>query len=255
MSDKYTIERVEAHLLDVPLLAPFTISSTDHQCVNNVAVELQLTDGSAGWGEIPTLPPVTAEEQSIALNAARQAANLLVGRRAGEWRRLCIELDEYMPDLAAVRAGLQMALIDAFTRSLNVPLFRFFGGVQDLVVTDITIPICAAADAERLAARYKREGFETIKTKVGRHLGDDLERVQAIRRGHPQCRLILDANGGYSVEQALACLTELRKTGIELGLFEQPLAREDWDGLSKLARESGVTIAADESCVAAIVGI
>ena len=112
----------------------------------------------------------------------------------------------------------------------------------------MTIPICPAEAAGVLAARYREDGFDTLKVKIGRDVGEDLARVLAIRRGHPHCRLILDANAAYSVAQVFELLGELRAAGIEPALLEQPVAREDWEGLGRLAREAGVPVAADESC-------
>jgi L-alanine-DL-glutamate epimerase-like enolase superfamily enzyme len=242
------ITRAEIHKLDVPLIAPFTIASSRLDHVRNLAVQITLADGAVGWGETPTLPPVTAEDQATALNALTREASRLVGRTAGEWRRISAELLERLPDFPAVRAGIEMALMDALTRSCRIPLFRFFGGFQNRLATDITIPICTADDAEALARQYRGEGFEILKVKIGLDRSDDIARLLAIKRGHPTCRLILDANAGYSAEEVLILLRELRLAGIEPDLLEQPVAREDWDGLGKLAREAGVPVAADESC-------
>jgi L-alanine-DL-glutamate epimerase-like enolase superfamily enzyme len=209
---------------------------------------MELSDGSIGWGETPTLPAVTIEDQATALRVLEQQAQALVGREADEWRRIAWELAERIPRYPAVRAGLEMALVDALCRFWGMPLFRFFGGWQRSVVTDITIPICAADEAKRLALIYRDAGFETLKTKVGRGLSQDIERVRAIHSGYPDCRLVLDANEGYTFEQALALLSELRDCGIVPSLLEQPLPREDWQGLERLAREAGVPLAADESC-------
>ncbi|MGX2038902.1 enolase C-terminal domain-like protein [Methylocaldum sp. MU1018] len=248
MKKNLEIARLDIHKLDVPLIAPFTIASSRLDHVRNVAVQITLADGSAGWGETPTLPPVTAEDQAVALKALSDEADRLPGRQAGEWRRISAELLERIPHLPSVRAGLEMALIDALARSCRIPLFQFFGGFQNRLATDITIPICAAEDVEALARQYRREGFEILKIKIGLDRSDDIDRLLAVRRGHPACRLILDANAGYSAEEVLAMLKELRLAGIEPAMLEQPVAREDWDGLGKLAREAGVPVAADESC-------
>jgi L-alanine-DL-glutamate epimerase-like enolase superfamily enzyme len=242
------ISRVDVYPLDVPLLAPFGISSSSVEKVRNVAVRITLADGSEGWGETPTLPPVTVEDQPVALAALAQEAELLVGRNAGDWRRIAGELAERRADLAAVRAGIEVALIDAFACSCRVPLFRFFGGYDNSIMTDITIPITTAGEARELAAKYRVLGFETIKVKVGRDIAADLDRVFAIRRGHPSCRLVLDANAAYSVEEVFYVLRELERGGVVPALLEQPVPREDWEGLGCLAREAGVPVAADESC-------
>ena len=242
------IESVEGLPLNVPLLRPFVIASGRLDRVENVAVRLRLANGAQGWGEIPSLRPVTVEDQPTALAAVEDAAGWLVGRDGGAWRPLAGELARRLAGLPAVRAGIEMALLDALGRAWEVPLYRFFGGAGDRVVTDITVPICPPEEAETLAAGYRARGFSTIKSKVGLDVAADVERLAAIRRGHPHCALVIDANEGYTAQQALDALDALRAHGLEPALFEQPVARDDWEGLGRVTREGGVAVAADESC-------
>jgi L-alanine-DL-glutamate epimerase-like enolase superfamily enzyme len=243
-----TISSVDAFPLDVPLLAPFTVASARLERVQNVAVRVRLEGGTEGWGEIPALPPITSEDQDGALGAIEWLRPGIVGRDASAWRALAADLPLWLAGLDATSTGVEMAILDAMTRHWGVPLYQFFGGASDRVTTDITIPICPAEEAGALAARYRSEGFATIKTKVGLDLDDDVARLSAIREAHPECALILDANEGFTADEALRFLGELRGAGIEPALFEQPVAREDWDGLGRVTREGGVAVAADESC-------
>ena len=242
------ITRIEARPLDVALKAPFTISGTRLDTVSNVAVRLELAGGVSGWGEIPILPTVTPEDQATALAATRRAGAEWTGKEALRWRPLLAALSAALAGAPTVRAGLEMALFDALSRSQSVPLFEYFGGASASLETDITIPICDPAAARALATEYRARGFTTLKTKVGGDTDSDIERVRAIRAGHPQSRLILDANEGYDARRALALLGTLRRLGLEPALLEQPVPREDWDGQARLAREAGVPVAADESC-------
>ncbi len=248
MSKQFGIKSIDTYPLDVPLMAPFNTAVSNHSSVNNVAIQVKLADGAIGWGETPTLPPLTVEDQTIAMSVLDSEANSLLGRNADEWRSIATELLERLPEYPAIRCGLEMALIDALANCVQVPLFQFFGGCTDSVVTDITIPICSADEAERLAGQYQREGFEIIKTKIGQDIDSDIERILAIRRGFKECRLLLDANTGFTVEETLDMLVQLRGSGIEPVLLEQPVPREDWEGLGRLVKEAGVPIAVDESC-------
>lgn len=156
-------------------------------------------------------------------------------------------------DFASVRAGLEMAIFDALAHSVGMPLWWLFGGHSNTVVTDITIPICSANEAGMLASEYEARGFQTIKTKVGgRALQDDIDMLIAIRQNHPKCSLILDANGGYNANDALEVLKQLHELELSPVLLEQPVARDDWEGLHQVTTEAfdrfGVLIAADESC-------
>jgi len=239
---------VEAYRLNVPLLAPFTIATARVDHARNVAVRIVLADGAVGWGEAPTLLPVTREDQPAALAGVEEAGRWLLGQDASAWRPIAAELQTRMPYLTSVRAGVEMALLDALACHHGVPLARWFGGSAVELETDITIPICPPDEAQALARRYADEGFRTVKTKVGLNTAVDIERLAAIRSGHPTAALVLDANEGYTASEALRFIRDLRGEGIEPMLFEQPVAREDWDGLARVTREAGVQIAADESC-------
>ncbi|KAK8559457.1 hypothetical protein V6N13_026879 [Hibiscus sabdariffa] len=145
-----------------------------------------------------------------------------------------------------VRAGVEMALIDAAAKSIGVPLWRLFGGASN------TIPIVSPAEAAALASKYHKQGFKTLKLKVGKNLKADIEVLQAIRAAHPDCSFILDANEGYRLEEAIEVLEKLHEMGVTPVLFEQPVHRDDWEGLGCVSRfaksKYGVSVAADESC-------
>lgn len=243
-----TITGVRVEPLDVGLKAPFVIASTRLDRVHNVAIRIDVADGTRGWGEIPILHPVTPESQPSAIETAQRSGDSLVGRNLAHWRPLLEELAEISAGSPTVRAGMEMALFDALARSWRVPLYRFFGGARTHIETDITIPICSASEAQLLAAGYRAQGFSVIKTKVGLDVADDIERLTAIRRAHPSCRLVLDANEGYSLEQAQEVLRALQRRDLAPALLEQPVPRSDWEAQATLVREGGVTVAADESC-------
>lgn len=71
------VQRAENRKLNVPLLSPFTIASSRLESVGNVAIRIELTGGSVGWGEAPILPSVTAEDQLTAMEKAREACEFL----------------------------------------------------------------------------------------------------------------------------------------------------------------------------------
>jgi L-alanine-DL-glutamate epimerase-like enolase superfamily enzyme len=120
------------------------------------------------------------------------------------------------------------------------------------VICGSQIPIVSPAEASVLASKYRKRGFETLKLKVGKNLKADIEVLQAIRAVHPTCSFILDANEGYQTEEAVKVLETLHEMKVTPVLFEQPVHRDNWEGLSHVTRTAknrfGVSIAADESC-------
>ena len=69
----------------------------------------------------------------------------------------------------------------------------------------------------------------------------------AVHAARPDARLLLDANGGLSVDEALYLARELRSRGVVPALFEQPVAPGEWETLSEVRAKSGLPIAIDES--------
>ncbi|KAI9173907.1 hypothetical protein LWI28_008571 [Acer negundo] len=248
------VQRAENRPLNVPLIAPFTIASSRLDKVENVAIRLELNNGCVGWGEAPILPHVTAEDQETAMLKAREACEFLKRSPAMALGLVFQEMGAFLPghQFASVRAAVEMALIDAVANSISMPLWRLFGGVSNTITTDITIPIVSPAEAAELASKYREQGFATLKLKVGKDLKSDIEVLQAIRAVHPDCSFILDANEGYKPEEAVEVLEKLYEMGVTPVLFEQPVHRDDWEGLghvSHIAKDKyGVSVAADESC-------
>lgn len=239
------IRSVETRPLHVPLVDPFVIANARLDTVRNVAVRVELDDGSVGWGEVGTLHPVTTERFEDALAGVALAAEHLVGTDpAGVAPRL----DDALPAFAATRAGIEQACVDARARAEGRPLHRWFGDAGAAVVTDVTLPIGTPERAGELAALWRSRGFDTLKVKVGLDLGEDLARLQAIGLAHPHAGLVLDANEGWTAEQALEAVRFLAGRGQRVVLLEQPVPRADLEGLARLTREAGVLVAADEAC-------
>lgn len=238
----------------MPLIAPFTIASSRLDRVENVAIRIELDNGCVGWGEAPILPFVTAEDQLIAMAKAREVCQLLRSSPPMTLAAVLGEVGEVLHghEVASVRAGVEMALIDAAANSIGIPLWRLFGGVSNAITTDITIPIVSPAEAAELASKYRKQGFTTLKLKVGKNLKADMEVLQAIREAHPNCSFVLDANEGYKPREAVEVLEKLHEMGVIPALFEQPVHRDDWEGLGYVTHVAknkyGVSVAADESC-------
>ncbi|PIN22475.1 hypothetical protein CDL12_04817 [Handroanthus impetiginosus] len=256
LMETFTVDvyRAEGRPLNVPLMAPFTIASSRLDRVENVAIRVELSNGCVGWGEAPILPHVTSEDQLTALAKAAEAC-LFLKQSSGKTLGLVLdEISGILPghSFASVRAGIEMALIDAVANSIGTPLWRLFGGFSNAITTDITIPIVSPTEAAELASKYRAQGFKTLKLKVGKNLTADIQVLQAIRTVHPDCSFILDANEGYKSEEAIHVLEKLHEMEVTPILFEQPVHRDDWKGLgyvSDVARNKyGVSVAADESC-------
>ncbi|XP_017605868.2 L-Ala-D/L-amino acid epimerase-like [Gossypium arboreum] len=243
----------EGRPLNVGLQEPVTVGCSRLEKVENVAVRVELSNGCVGWGEVSVVPWVNWN-QATALEEVRKACEFLSQGPPVTLNLVLHQISEMFPgsEFASVRAGLEMALVDAVANSIDVPLWRLFGGVSDSLSTAATIPTTSLAKAFDLAAKYCKLGFKTLEIKLGRNVNADIEVLQAVRAAHPHCLFILDANEGYTSKEAIEVLHKLNEKGVIPTVFEQPVHRDDWRGLgdvSNVARHKyGVSVAADESC-------
>src|SRR5437588_7185826 len=242
-----TIRTITVEPLNIPLLEPFSIATGSTSDARNVLITITLEDGSTGYGECAPFTPSTGETQGTALSAAQGCADLIKGRDAAHWRSLSQLLRSVYFSQATAIAGIEMALLDALTRSYGIPLYVFFGGASTSVETDMSIPMVTPERAYELAKETVARGIRSIKIKVGGDLRDDVARVEAVREGAPNVGLILDANQGYTANEALICLEALDNRDIRPMLMEQPVHKDDHEGLRYVTQHTTVPIAADES--------
>lgn len=234
-----TIAKATARALDVPMKKAFGISGGAQEIAKNVLVTIELSDGTKGFGEAAPFPAFNGETQEAVLAGLERVLPSLAGRDPSER----IELDGL---LASARCAIETAIVDARARAEGVPLHRWFGGAADTLVTDITIVTGTVDDAERDA--LARPEFRTLKIKVGgRDVEQDVKRVLAIHGVRRDATLMLDANGGFSVDEALALSAALTSRGIRIAQFEQPIAPGSWEALAEVRAKSGLRIAIDES--------
>lgn len=147
------------------------------------------------------------------------------------------------------KAGIEMALLDIVGRAAGMSLTDLLGGAVRSSRIPLRFPLFPA-DADQAAALAKRvvaEGCRTVKAKVGRDpLEVDLERVAAVREAvGGDVRVTVDANGGWSVSEALRIAPMLADLGVDF--IEQPVSRYDLDGLAYVRARSPLPIMADEA--------
>jgi L-alanine-DL-glutamate epimerase-like enolase superfamily enzyme len=111
----------------------------------------------------------------------------------------------------------------------------------------MSIPLVTPEHGYELAKDAVARGITSIKIKVGGDIRDDVARVEAIREAAPGVGLMLDANQGYTANEALLCLEALDDRDIRPLLMEQPVHKDDYEGLRYVTQHTAVPIAADES--------
>jgi len=234
--------------IQAPLYQPFRIATGQHDHLENILFSIELKDGTKGYGEAAVATHITGETIEQTLRNLKSVADWIKGRPIDDHWAISAHLHERLAHNQSAVAAVEMAIYDALTRYLGVPLWRLWSSKPASFRTDITIVIADLEETKAKARAFKAQGFRAFKIKIGRDKDLDLQRVEAVVKIAPRSRIILDANQGYSAKETLHFLRSLSKAGIVVDLIEQPVPKGDRDGLKQVTRESKVCVCADESC-------
>lgn len=219
---------------------PFTISkgTKTHQPILMVALSHY---GITGYGEAPAISyyNISVEDMVRDLAAKKHVIEKFAFTEPERWWHFLHHLFPKNPFLVC---ALDMAGWDIFGKMSGKPLYQVWNGnVSNNPLTDYTIGIDTI---EKMVEKVKEKPWPIYKIKVG--TANDIAVVKALREV-TDATLRVDANAGWDLETALALIPQLKDLGVEL--VEQPLAKDDWDGMKVLYQESALPLFADESCV------
>ncbi len=240
------ITAVTLYRYDIALKAPIAISLGTIEHARNLLIEIQTSEGVAGWGEGSPFWMIVGETQASGLAAAEDMARLLLGRDPLDIEGNINTLLRYLPGHPTTRSAFDMALYDIAAKVAGMPLYQFLGGSKRSLVTDETIYLNTPERMVDDALRIQAQGAEAIKVKLGTNQRDDIRRIEAIRQAIGDTTPIrTDANQGWDLVTASAVLRAIGNWNVQY--CEQPIKRQDIRGLRQIHQQCTVPIMADES--------
>lgn len=255
------LEAVELRVLHLPLVSPFT-TSFGTETEREVIVVRARTAGGDGWGEIVTqqAPLYSSEYTQGAWDVAQRflVPALLDARRpdAGTPDAGSPDAGTLAPEDVSgilepfvghrmVKAGLELAVLDAALRAEGRPLGEYLGAVRDRIPSGVSVGIQRdPAALVEAVGRYLEEGYVRIKIKI--KPGRDVVDTAAVRDAFGAIPLQVDANSAYTLAD-VETLAELDR--FDLLLIEQPLQEDDIVDHATLAARLHTPVCLDESIV------
>lgn len=240
------ITHTEIYRFSIPM-EPFVIATGTMHFAQNVLIRVYTDSGIYGVGECSAFPMIVGETQETCLAMAKDFAKILIGKDPLQIPDRMNDLLGYAAHNSTIKSAFDMALFDISAKNAGLPLYQFLGGQKRVIETDMTIGIDTPENMALSALKYKDQGCRILKIKLGKDIHDDISRVEQIRTAvGDEITIRLDANQGWSFDDALLALGALEKYNIEF--CEQPMRTWYDDKLPELNLNSPIKIMADESC-------
>ena len=236
-------------MLRVPLKTPFKTALRTVEVVEDVVVMIDTDDGRIGYGEAPATAVITGDTLGSIIDAIRHyIAPRLVGQDVSELNRITQLIQSSVEKNTSAKAAVEIAVYDLWGQLYGAPLYKLLGGGDPVITTDITISVDYIDKMVADSLRAVERGFESLKIKVGKDIGVDIERVKAIHAAvDGRALLRLDANQGWTAKQAVHALNTLESAGVKLELVEQPVKARDIEGMRYVTERVHTPVMADES--------
>jgi L-alanine-DL-glutamate epimerase-like enolase superfamily enzyme len=232
--------KVSYKTYNLPFTHPFTISKGTKTHQPTLVVELEYF-GVKGYGEAPAISYYNIPVEKMTEDLERK--KMFVEKFSfTDPERYWHYLHHLFPVNSFLVCALDMAGWDLFGKLKRKQLHELWGlDITNTPLTDFTIGIDSI---DMMVKKMREKPWPIYKIKVGTE--NDIEMVSELRK-HTDAVFRVDANAGWTLEQALEKIPLLKELGVEF--VEQPLAKDDWEGMKVLYEKSPLPLIADEACV------
>ena len=222
-------------------------SQVNRDGVSDLVIKATTDDGLVGWGEACSGANVASVEQAL-----RAMEPFVVGR--SPWSSEAIRGDLWhkgiwmfrKPTASFAYAGIDMALWDICGKACNQPLYNLFGGkVRDSADYFYYLSRGTEESLTQQCRDGVQRGYRVFYLKVGLDIDGEYEMVRVVRQAiGSDRRLRLDANGAWTVNQALRNLDLLDEFRIDF--IEQPVSQDPVTNMQEVRTRSHVAVCANE---------
>jgi L-Ala-D/L-Glu epimerase len=242
------ITAVEAIPFAVPYRRAPAFASGRIAAADNVLVRVHTDVGIVGQAEAQPRPYTYGETQASIVDAVGGPLNDALAGVDPLRVEVVAERCARLTGNYVARGAVDLAVWDLVGQVLGCPCHTLLGGFADDVAAAHMVSFDEpAAMADDAVEMHERFGVRTFKVKVGRAPALDVAAVRAVREALPDADLYVDANRGWSYEDAVRAGDELAALGVRA--IEEPISVDDRAGRRRLAERWAVPLGGDESCI------
>ena len=240
------IASIEVIPVDLALRLPYRTAhhAEPINAITAIFLRIETRQGREAWGCAAFDPEFTGETKGMVLAACNACAERARDLNPLNTEYALDQLSDLTEEAPSALCAFDLAFHDLLGLAAGMPLYRLLGGYRRRIQTSITISVADVDASVALARERAAQGFRILKIKGGLDPNADVRRVRAIHSALPNFTLRLDADQGYTVQQALDVARALDG---KLEMLEQPTPADDLMALRKVTKRSPVPILADES--------
>lgn len=228
------------HTYNLELKDTFTISYGSRNFQPSLIVEMS-HNGISGYGEAAATSyyGVTVEKMMEAIRGVEQLLKENIEKCPEKiWE---ITAPHFKGNSFA-QCALDIAVHDLYGKRKGLPLYKLWGlELESFPLTNYTIGM---DPVEKMVQKMKEFPWPLYKIKLG--TDKDVEIIKELRK-HTDAVFRVDANAAWTAEEAIENSKILKDLNVEF--LEQPLPKDDWEGMKKVHKYSVLPVIADESCM------
>lgn len=247
------IRKINLYGLSIPFKKNIETNWSKRSGTTSFLIEVKTKKNLSGYGEMIAFFPVEQCEitlkkmirdiEGFKLNEISKMMNRAL--YGGGWMRTGKANDLGLSAWAAI----EMALFDAYSKTLKISLADFFGGsIKNNFSLAVNIDVGDIKSMCKEAKRLVKKGYRTLFIKVGKNnlsLEEDILMLSKIQKAvGNKIQLYIDANGSWSLHTAIKAFRKLEKLNLNIICIEQPVMSKD--GLKILRKKSKFPIGVNE---------
>jgi L-alanine-DL-glutamate epimerase-like enolase superfamily enzyme len=241
------ITEIEAIPFAIPYKRTVSFGNVKQTHAEHVLIRVKTDEGLIGQSEAPARPFVYGESQKSIVAAIQDwFAPAIKGMDIRRSEAVFHKMTSVAGNHAA-RGSIDLALWDLIGKMLGQPCRMLLGGYADgLRVSELlnyAEPEATAAHALKMKDAY---GVNAFKVKTGRAVRLDVAVCAAVRKALPEAELYIDANHGWTADEAIQFARRTADLGI--WFYEEPSPAEDRIGRRRFTQATGMAAGGDESC-------
>lgn len=243
------IRKVELFGLRIPYKLPIKMAWGGRTHGDFLLVRLEADTGEYGIGSSGALTPRLSGENltgAMEVIEGHIAPDVLLGEDPANINKINRLMDTLFHGHTLSKSPIDFALYDLLGRHYGVPVYQLLGGAQrDEIPLEWIVQLGTPEEMAQESRRFLDRGFQGLKIKFSGDPQMDIARLKVVREEvGTDTPLCIDMNGGYTTALAIQVINEIEP--YRLKFIEQPVARNDIEGMRRIRVQTPIPLAADE---------